>query len=114
MKPSTWTIPVYGDVVVWYKDRSKMHSELSKACSLPEDNFRQYNGILIELERKGDFFFALGVFNKSNSTLAHECAHLCFEVLKRHGVKVDADNDEAFCYLLDTCMDEGKRRLGIR
>lgn len=42
----------------------------------------------------------IGWFNDDPSTLAHECSHACFKILGLCGVKVETDNNEAFCYLL--------------
>lgn len=47
----------------------------------------------------------LGVFDGQTSTLAHEAAHLVFDICHLVGVEVEVGrSNETFCYLLDSII----------
>lgn len=47
----------------------------------------------------------LGVFDGTMSTLAHEAAHITFDICHLAGVEVETGKaNETFCYLLDSIM----------
>jgi hypothetical protein len=48
----------------------------------------------------------IGWFNQRKGTLVHELAHAVFFILETAGVNVNADDSEAYCYLLDYLCKE--------
>lgn len=54
----------------------------------------------------------LGVFDQSAATLAHESAHLVFDICDAVGIEVQSGKaNEAFCYLLDKIVEFGSQCL---
>lgn len=50
--------------------------------------------------------YVIGVFNGKQSTLAHECAHMAFDICRDVGVHVQAgEANETYCYLLSRLVD---------
>ncbi|WP_241596001.1 hypothetical protein [Rosenbergiella epipactidis] len=48
----------------------------------------------------------IGLFNGKNSTLAHECSHMAFDICSRVGVEVEAGKaNETFCYLVSKIFE---------
>ena len=48
----------------------------------------------------------IGVFNGKSSTLAHECAHMAFDICHRVGVSVETGSaNETFCHLISRMID---------
>ncbi|QPB42217.1 hypothetical protein [Rodentibacter haemolyticus] len=80
-------------------------------------NAHQFFGITAEkLDRKGaantfqslsgqQDIHLLGVFDGQSSTLAHEAAHIIFDICHLVGIDVETSKaNETFCYLLDSVM----------
>lgn len=53
----------------------------------------------------GKDIYLLGVFDGKASTLAHEAAHIVFDICRSVGVEVEPGKaNETFCYLLDAIV----------
>ena len=53
----------------------------------------------------GKDIYLLGVFDGRVSTLAHEAAHIVFDICRSVGIEVEAGKaNETFCYLLDAIV----------
>ena len=53
----------------------------------------------------GKDIYLLGVFDGRVSTLAHEAAHIVFDICRTVGVEIEAGRaNETFCYLLDAIV----------
>jgi len=61
-------------------------------------------GRCVELGKKN--LILIGWFNQCKGTLVHEIGHAAFFILETAGVKVSADDSEAYCYLLDYLCKE--------
>jgi hypothetical protein len=79
-----------------------------------EKDLTPMSGVMMYLEHASGNFYMVGVFDKKVTTLAHECAHLAISILAGHGIPVTTENDEAFAYLLETCMQAfmSKHKVG--
>lgn len=54
----------------------------------------------------GQDIHLLGVFDASPSSLAHEAAHIVFDICHSAGIEVEAGKaNETFCYLLDAIVE---------
>lgn len=54
----------------------------------------------------------LGVFDDSASTLAHESAHLVFDICETVGVDIEKGKaNETFCHLLDKIVEFGNQQM---
>lgn len=63
------------------------------------------------LNRQRDIHL-VGVFDGRCSTLAHECAHIIFDICDHAGVRVvTGEANETFCYLLDALFAFGEKHL---
>lgn len=55
-----------------------------------------------ENETSGENIYVIGVFNGSESTLVHECAHAAFLICHDFGVKIESGAaNETYCYMID-------------
>ncbi len=80
-------------------------------CSLHEklgidsgDSF--VNGMSHTVSNNEAVLHIIGVFNGRESTLAHECAHMAFDICHRVGVSVETGAaNETFCHLISRLMD---------
>lgn len=56
--------------------------------------------------------YLLGVFDHSVATLAHESAHLVFDICEAVGIDVERGRaNETFCHLLDKIVEFGSQYL---
>lgn len=54
----------------------------------------------------------IGVFNGKESTLAHECAHIAFDICSCAGVTVQpGEANETYCYLISRLVDFCGKRM---
>lgn len=54
----------------------------------------------------------VGVFDGRRATLAHECAHIVFDICEYAGVRVvPGEANETFCHLLDALFEFGERQM---
>jgi hypothetical protein len=54
----------------------------------------------------------IGVFDGLYSTLAHEFAHIAFDICQDAGVRVvPGETNETFCYLLDALFAFGEKHM---
>lgn len=50
--------------------------------------------------------YVIGVFNGKQSTLAHECAHIAFDICSDVGVNAaPGEANETFCYLMSRLVE---------
>lgn len=62
------------------------------------NTFRELNG--------GQDIYLIGAFDGKPSTLAHEVAHIVFDICHFVGIEVESGKaNETFCYLLDTIVE---------
>lgn len=60
----------------------------------------------------GHRVYLIGVFDQSISTLAHESAHIAFDICHDVGVNVLPENaNEIFCYLLTRLVEFGELHI---
>lgn len=63
----------------------------SELCNGASRTFSSNEGVL----------HIIGLFNGENSTLAHECAHMAFDICSRVGVDIEQGGaNETFCHLV--------------
>ncbi|WP_133141452.1 hypothetical protein [Moraxella caviae] len=80
-------------------NRQKAHEVLSSSATLLDrvggaNTFRHTKG--------GLDIYLLGVFDNKVSTIAHEAAHIAFDICHTVGIEVSTGRaNETFCYLLD-------------
>lgn len=93
-------IPIYCQDLYFCTDRATFVECLDclGADVEPLTNATNGRAVTIIHPTRGRIYMA-GVFNRSLATLAHEIGHICFWLLRDMGVEIDADNNEAFCYL---------------
>lgn len=54
----------------------------------------------------------IGVFNGRTSTLAHECAHIAFDICSNVGVTVQpGEANETYCYLISRLVEFCGKRM---
>lgn len=57
----------------------------------------------------------IGVFNGKLSTIAHECAHMAFDICSRVGVDVESGRaNETYCYLMSRLVEFCERHIKSR
>ena len=49
--------------------------------------------------------YLIGYFDRKSPTLIHELAHTAFYIMSHAGVPISGENDEVFCYLLDSLYE---------
>lgn len=103
-------IPLYGGTL-WFAqsidDVSICASLIGEELSAPG-----WYGIAYPISSyRGGRVLLVGVQQGSVDVLAHEMAHATFKILDYAGVSVSADDDEAFCYLLQHLMAEAVPHL---
>jgi hypothetical protein len=98
-------VPLFecGDVVFCrsWDEWNKLHAGLGA------DGGQAYGyGASRTLSSESGTIFIIGVFNSKSSTLAHECAHIAFDICKRVGVVVEQGRaNETYCYLISSLFD---------
>lgn len=64
------------------------------------------NGMSHTMASAAGTLHIIGVFNDKPSTLAHECAHMAFDICSRAGVIVEPGRaNETYCHLI-SCLVE--------
>lgn len=59
------------------------------------------NGASHTMSSENGVLHVIGVFNGKLSTIAHECAHMAFDICSRVGVDVEPGRaNETYCYLM--------------
>lgn len=102
-------IPLFESGIVYFinnkEDWADVHKELNTTPTM-RGEVGQAN-TFVSNNSQPDIHL-LGVFDESVSTLAHESAHLAFDVCDSVGVEVEAGKaNETFCYLLDSIVAFG-------
>lgn len=83
--------------------KAEWHQALSN-LKQPEQDLSFSNGRTMHFcnASTGENLYLVGVFDKSVSTLVHECAHATFYCCHDVGVTIETDQpNETYCYLLD-------------
>lgn len=69
--------------------------------------------ILVNVGRHRKLFKGINVECEISDTIAHEATHLCNQLFKNIGAKVDVDNDEPYAYLLGWVVKQVTRNYLI-
>lgn len=70
------------------------------------------NGASRSLSSQKGTLFIIGVFNNELSTLAHECAHIAFDICNRAGVVAEPGRaNETFCHLVSRLVSFGVSKM---
>lgn len=91
------------------EDWENAHSEMSSNAQMLDrqgaaNTFRNLNG--------GHDIYLLGVFDGNPSTLAHEAAHIVFDICGSVGVDVViGEANETFCYLLEAIVEFAMKKI---
>lgn len=104
-----FNVPLYGWPVVFCTSRAAYtrYIELLDGEVYEVDGFRGVSHHVKDKRSKSHFM--VGWFDSAPSTLIHELTHTTFAVLAHAEVKFDADNHEAFAYLMDALYTESMR-----
>lgn len=70
------------------------------------------NGLSHTMTSQQGTLHIIGVFNGKLSTLAHECAHMAFDICSRVGVEVEPGRaNETYCYLISRLVEFCERHI---
>ena len=103
-KLPSYAVPLFNSGRIYLCRSRGEFREAMRAIGVDPGNVDSLNGLCrhYENEDSGENIYVLGVFNGSDSTLVHECAHATFFVCHDFGVKVDTGSaNETYCYMLD-------------
>lgn len=102
-------VPIYSNMRVYITGSIEEYRQALSSINEPEPPLG-IGGVSESFSnsRTGEKFFLIGVFyeDEDGSTLAHECGHLAFSILKRVGVDPTEGANEAYCYLLGWLVSE--------
>ena len=99
-----YTIPLFESANVYLAKTREEFIQADKFCggNIGERPFSTGLASSYENEEDAERIYLIGVFDKQLSTLAHECAHVCFYVCSDVGVTTNPeDANETYCYMLD-------------
>lgn len=112
MKGHVYTASPYGTRICVFLERKDICREFKRMTGDKLTDQKCMDGVTVTLNNyDGEEIILLGWFipqgekKRSLSALCHECGHATFQVLAFHGVKIDASNNEAFCYLMDDLFE---------
>lgn len=91
----TYEIPLYRSLVQFTRSRKEFAAALADVGSYPD-----VSGMAGGVQELPHGNYIMGVFDRSLSTLVHECAHLALSVVRNAGFQAEDGNQEPFCYLL--------------
>jgi len=110
---ATFPVPLYGGRILLCITRDSYAEALEQLKDDPYDHIKEVSGVSskhAELDSRA--VYLVGVFEGGQKTLVHELAHTTFSILAHSSVPVNARNDEAFAYLMDSlfalCVDAMK------
>jgi hypothetical protein len=108
--------PVYESYfyLVWDCSVEKLREWVEKRFGWELDivECHQHLGKLITIESEGNIDWVLWINKKTNyESLSHELLHLTFNTMKRAGVTLSDDSEEAFTYLFGYYMRESLKVL---
>jgi hypothetical protein len=109
-KPYKFTVPLYGDVV-WVFGSKKQMLAFGKKQNTDFDVNPQASGVM---SGDGGGNFIVGVFDGQADTVVHEATHLALAVAERHGLTVNKDHDEGFCYLMESLFNQIRKGARIK
>ena len=70
------------------------------------------NGASHTMSSENGVLHVIGVFNGKLSTIAHECAHMAFDICSRVGVDVEPGRaNETYCYLMSRLVEFSERHI---
>ncbi|HHU7963203.1 TPA: hypothetical protein ACUKG2_004772, partial [Escherichia coli] len=70
------------------------------------------NGASHTMSSENGVLHVIGVFNGKLSTIAHECAHMAFDICSRVGVDVEPGRaNETYCYLMSRLVEFCERHI---
>ena len=85
-------IPLYGGKILVTTDRDSLSPRFT------DDDISEYYGVTVFPD--STYKVAIGIFDGSINTLAHECAHAALTICAHHLIDNILVEQEAFCYLL--------------
>lgn len=88
--------------------------EFEDCYSLPIFTFiaNTFNGASHTMSSENGVLHVIGVFNGKLSTIAHECAHMAFDICSRVGVDVEPGRaNETYCYLMSRLVEFCERHI---
>ena len=85
-------IPLYGGKILVTTDRESLTDRFI------EDDLSSYYGIT--LYPRSTYMVAIGIFDGTINTIAHECAHAALTICEHNGIGNILKEQEAFCHLL--------------
>lgn len=108
------TVPLFeSGTIVFCSDFSEWHSLHGKLGIDTEDTGS--NGLSHTLSSDKGTLHIIAVFNGKLSTLAHECAHMAFDICNRVGVEVEPGRaNETYCYLISRLVEFAEPHLKSR
>lgn len=92
-----------------HEDWARAHNEMDSDAQMLDrqgaaNTFRNLDG--------GYDIYLLGVFDNNPSTLAHEAAHIVFDICSSVGIDVDRGRaNETFCYLLEAIVEFAMKEI---
>lgn len=95
-------IQPFGVSVSFFTDIENMEEYLQENFSIVSKDIKASIGKTIYY----DFNIIIGVFDKSISTLMHECSHASLYVFKELGLNPFDSNGEYFCYMNENLFKE--------
>jgi hypothetical protein len=110
IKNSEFDIDVYQKKlhVFWNKED---YLKVSSYTLGYEDSVEDTVGCVQALDNQdGGTQYLIGIFDNNLATLAHESVHVAMNLCNDLGIKVDTDNQEPFCYLVDYIFRECEKK----
>lgn len=108
VKVAQMVIPIYSGTLYYTDSLKKFNSICKKVGSGTLDSSSVGATLKVDAD-DGAVGYLIGVFDKDDSTLAHEVCHLTFMVLDRAGIDPRDSDNEAFCYLMGWLFDAVKK-----
>lgn len=103
-KLPSYSVPLFNSGRIYLCKTMDEFGEVMNFVGLNSDSVNSLNGLCrhFENETSGENIYVIGVFNGSESTLVHECAHAAFFICHDFGVKIESTAaNETYCYMID-------------
>ncbi|WKM72889.1 hypothetical protein Q2T70_03835 [Klebsiella oxytoca] len=112
MKPQKMKVPLFENGSVVFCTSIQEWHELHRGLKV-DGGDDLTNGASRTLRHKTHgSLYIIGVFNGKHSTVAHECAHVAFDICSDVGVTVQPGcANETYCYLLSRLVEFCSKRM---